>query len=76
MTPDGPNGLCAQECRGDFWNRLEQAMEQAGGGMSIERLAEMKLSDVVNTLAQNGIRMVYDHSFHIDSVVDEARPKG
>ena len=66
MTEDGPDGLHAQECRGDFWCRLEGALTQARGGPSIETLANMKLKDVVDLLAQNGIRMLYDNQFHID----------
>ena len=55
----------AHASRGDFWLKLEEAMEQAGGGIPIDRLAEMKLKDVVGILAQNGIRMVHDDKWHI-----------
>ena len=55
----GPHCLEAQECRGDFWNTLETAMGECGGGFPIERIAKMSLEDVVEVLAQNGIRMVY-----------------
>lgn len=67
---DGPNCIEAQECRGDFWCKLEEAMRQAGGGYSIEKIAQMKLIDVVNTLAQNGIRMTYDQHWHIDTIMN------
>lgn len=63
---EGPDCLAAQACRGDFWLKLEEAMAQAGGGRSVERLAEMKLGDVVDLLAQNGIRMTYDEAWHVD----------
>jgi len=55
----------AHVCRGDFWLRLEEAMEQAGGSIPLDRLAEMKLKDVVDILAQNGIRMVHEDKWHI-----------
>lgn len=65
---DGPNSIGAQECRGDFWIKLEEAQKQAGGGYSVERIADMKLKDIVNVLAQNGIRMTYDERWHINAV--------
>ena len=58
----------AQTCRGDFWNKLEEALAQAGGCIPVERLADMKLSEVVNTLAQNGIRMTYRDEWHIEAL--------
>ena len=64
----GPNCIEAQECRGDFWCKLEEAMQQAGGGYPIERIADMKLKDIVDALAQNGIRMIYDERWHINAV--------
>lgn len=65
---DGPNGLLANECRGDFWNKLQEGMELAGGGVNVEKLASMSLKDVVDLLAQNGIRMTYHEDWHIDAV--------
>jgi len=62
------NHIAAQECRGDFWVKLEEAMEQAGGGHSVQRLADMKLSGIVDMLAQNGIRMTFDSKWHINEV--------
>lgn len=65
----GPNRLEAQECRGDFWLKLEEAIEQAGGRIPIEQLSEMKLKDVVAILAQNGIRMTHDEKWHIEKLI-------
>lgn len=64
---DGPNGLLANECRGDFWNKLQEAMEQCGGPPA-HRLATMPLKDAVDLLAQNGIRMTYNEDWHINAV--------
>lgn len=64
---DDPNYIEAQECRGDFWCKLEEAMQQAGGGYPVERLANMKLKEIVDVLAQNGIRMTYDDHWHINA---------
>ena len=58
----------AIECRGDFWLKLEEAMRQAHGGYPIERIADMKLKDIVDVLAQNGIRMTYHADWHISAL--------
>lgn len=65
---DGPNGLLANECRGDFWNKLHKALEQCGGGSILPVLAKLPLKEVVDMLAQNGIRMTYHEDWHINSV--------
>ena len=65
---DGPDCLEAQECRGDFWNKLQEALEQSGGGPRVHGLATMPLKDVIDMLAQNGIRMTYSDDWHINSV--------
>lgn len=57
--------LEAQECRGDFWLKLEEAMNEAGGRFDIDKLSEMKLKEIVDVLAQNGIRMTYNRNWHI-----------
>lgn len=56
----------AHECRGDFWLKLEEAINQAGGKIDIEDLAEMPLREVVNRLAQNGLRITYSKEWHIN----------
>lgn len=45
--------------RGDFWLTLMESIDQAGGSISIEKLADMKVRDMVELLAPNGIRVVY-----------------
>jgi hypothetical protein len=50
---------------------MAEALRKCGGSASpqiIARYQEMKLCDVVDILAQNGIRMVYQPKYHIDSV--------
>lgn len=65
---NGPNCVEAQFCRGDFYLMLRAALKECGGNpQMIGRLQEMKLKDVVNLLAQNGIRMVYLDHKHIHS---------
>ena len=56
----------AHECRGDFWLMLEEAIDQAGGCLNVEDLAEMPLREVVDRLAQNGIRMTYHKEWHLN----------
>lgn len=61
--------LEAELCRVDFYYKLEQAIKQCGGASDpriISELQDRKLSEVVNILAQNGIRMTYDKSWHMD----------
>jgi hypothetical protein len=66
---NGPNCIEAHECRGDFWIMMREAVIQAGGCPSIvERYADKPLKDVVEILAQNGIRMVYIPSARIDKI--------
>ena len=43
-------------------------MEQAGGGPRVYRLATLPLKDVIDLLAQNGIRMTYHEDWHINAV--------
>lgn len=47
---------------------MREAVIQAGGCPSIvERYADKPLKDVVELLAQNGIRMVYSPAAHIEA---------
>lgn len=64
----GPNCIEAQECRGDFWLKLKEAIELAGGNSNLEGLPELPLKEVVNILAQNGIRMTYREEWHINNI--------
>lgn len=54
-------------CRNDFWFMLENACLQAGGG-KVAEFRKMRLEDVANIVAQNGIRMVYMPEKHMNSV--------
>ncbi len=62
----GPNGLDAQVCRGDFWLKLQEAMEQAHGNPCLEKLRKMTVEEACNLLAQNGIRMTFKKEWHIN----------
>lgn len=65
---DGPDCPEAQECRGDFWLTMREAVIQCGGCPSlVERFADRPLREVVDHLAQNGIRMVYIPEAHIEA---------
>lgn len=62
--------VAVQECRGHFWTTMRNAVTQAGGHPSlVDNMADMPLSEVVDMLAQNGLRMVYATQFHIDSIL-------
>jgi hypothetical protein len=65
---NGQDCLEAQECRGDFWIKLEEAYEKAGGGIPIERAVKMPFGEMVAILAQNGIRMTYNEDWHISKI--------
>lgn len=55
-------------CREDFYVMLEEAYQQAGGGIPIPKIKSMPFDEVVNVLAQNGLRMVYLPDKHLDSL--------
>jgi hypothetical protein len=69
------NDTKANICRDDFYLMLQNAMLQAGGGSSVDRLKLLPLSEVVDQLAQNGIRMVYMADRHMDSLSIEWKTK-
>ena len=56
-----------QLCREDFYLMLENACKQAGSG-NTKKIKDMKLRDVVDILAHNGIRMVYMSEKHMNSI--------
>ena len=56
-----------QLCREDFYLMLQNACLQAGGG-NAEKFKKLTLEEVVNMLAQNGIRMVYMPEKHMNSI--------
>jgi hypothetical protein len=55
-------------CRGDFFLMLEKAIIQCGGSPKVDSMRLLTLHEVVNTLAHNGIRMIYMPEKHMDSV--------
>lgn len=71
MSNFGPDDMRAQFCRADFYTMLEDGIRQAGGDSDMVhkgfKLTDKKLSDVVDLLAQNGLRIVYMPEKHIDS---------
>lgn len=61
------NGPEAHECRGDFWLVLRESILQAGAPASMmDDIANAPLTEVVDMLAQNGLRMVYFPEAHIN----------
>ena len=55
-------------CRNDFYGMLKAAMEQAGGKIDITQFKTLTLVEVVNIVAQNGIRMVFMEDKHMDAL--------
>jgi hypothetical protein len=62
------NDIKARICREDFYLMMRDAVNQAGGADNVEKWKEMRLEELVNLFAQNGIRMVYMPEKHIDSL--------
>ena len=62
------NDVKTQLCRDDFYFMLENAMIQAGGGLAIDKMKKMTLSEIVAFLPQNGIRMVYMPEKHMNAI--------
>lgn len=66
---DGPHCVDAQLCRADFYARFADALEQAGGSndpAAIERYQNMPLWEVVDIIAQNGLRIVFSREWHVE----------
>lgn len=70
MTVDsGPNCIAAQLCKADFYYKFSDALNQCHGNStpeSIHRYQQMPFYEVVDILAQNGLRMVYSADWHMD----------
>jgi len=62
------NEAKTQICRDDFYLMMRNAVLQAGGRDDAEKWKKMRFEDVVNLLAQNGIRVVYMPERHMDAV--------
>jgi hypothetical protein len=62
------NELKTQICREDFYFMMRNAVLQAGGADKLEEWKKMKLEDLVNRFANNGIRIVYMPEKHMDNL--------
>lgn len=62
------NEMKTQICRDDFYLMMRNAVIEAGGADDVEKWKRMKLEDLVNLLANNGVRMVYLPERHMDAV--------
>lgn len=66
---NGPNCIEAQMCRADFYLKLAEALEKSGGCShphTIERYQNLRLSDFVDIVAQNGLRITFNKEWHIN----------
>lgn len=57
------------ECRADFYAKFYDALEQAGGSFSpqsVERYQMMSFYELVDILAQNGLRITFNPDWHMD----------
>lgn len=57
-----------QLCRDDFYLMMRNAVLKAGGGDRLEEWKRMKFEDIVNTFAQNGLRITYIPEKHMNAV--------
>lgn len=68
-----------QLCKEDFYLMMRHAVIQAGGADDLSKWKEMKLEELVNLFAQNGIRMIHMPSRHMDAIKvtweDPKKPK-
>ena len=62
------NDIKEKICQDDFYVMMRNAVLEAGGGDDLEKWKNMTLVQLVNILAQNGIRIVYIPEKHMDSV--------
>lgn len=58
-------------CRVDFYRTLANALRECGGNPSLApNMSGWTFREVVNVLAQNGIRMVYVPEKHMDRILE------
>lgn len=70
----GQHCIEAQLCRADFYSKFIDALDKAGGSSDpriIYKYQTMNLSDVVDIIAQNGIRMIYIPECNINAQTDK-----
>jgi len=62
------NTIKIQICRDDFYLMMRNAVVQSGGADDIKKWKSMRLDEIVDFLAHNGLRMVYMPEKHMDSI--------
>jgi hypothetical protein len=60
------NDIKVKLCQDDFYLMMRNAVLQAGGRDDVAKWKGMKLEELVNLFAHNGIRMVHTPEKHID----------
>lgn len=60
------NDIKVKLCQDDFYLMMRNAVLQAGGTDNLYKWKGMKLEELVNLFAQNGIRMVHMPEKHMD----------
>jgi hypothetical protein len=62
------NEIKTQICKEDFYLMLRNAVVQSGGADNLAKWKTMKLEELVNLFASNGIRMTYMPEKHMDNI--------
>lgn len=62
------NDIKVKLCQDDFYLMMQNAVLQAGGADNLSKWKTMRLDELVNLFAQNGIRMVYMPEKHMDAL--------
>ena len=57
-----------QLCKDDFYLMMKEAVMASGGSDDSSKWKQMKLEEIVNLFATNGIRMVYMPEKHMNSI--------
>ena len=60
------NDIKVKLCQDDFYLMMRNAVLQCGGADRVDKWKGMKLEELVNILAPNGIRMVHMPEKHMD----------
>ena len=62
------NDIKVKLCQDDFYLMMRNAVLQAGGGDNLSKWKGMKLEELVNLFAQNGIRIVHIPEKHMNNI--------
>lgn len=62
------NDIKVKLCQDDFYLMMRNAVLQAGGADNLSKWKTMRLEELVNIFAQNGIRMVYMPEKHMNAL--------